>query len=269
MVCSGMKTKLLTVGTQELRNSKLLRNNLRLEINVDGCKVVETESERLLGLIMNNVMSWKHHLYGNEETKGLVDKLSHRASLISKLSKIMPKHRLKTFAEGIFFSVLNYGIGVYGNVWGIPNYDEQSRNSPAFTKEDNRRLQILVNKVLRLLTGLDKETSVIELHEKSRQLSVQQRCAFFSTLQVYKTLKNKKPMYHLDCFESRNSQRATRSKPEIDINYRLSISRCSFFYRGAKLYNLLPTELMNMDKAASFKKALKAWTVKNIPLIPP
>ena len=185
----------------------------------------------MLGLIVNNVMTWRHHLYGNEATKGLLDKLSYRVSLIYRLSKVMPKNRLKTFAEGIFFSVLNYGIGVYGNVWGIPNYDE-GRNSPAFTKDDNRRLQILVNKVLRLLTGLDKETAIIDLREKTKQFSVQKRCAFFSIVQVYKTLYEKLPIYHLGQFDSRNIDRVTRSKQNLDIDYRLSISRCSFFYKS-------------------------------------
>ena len=181
----------------------------------------------------------------------------------------MLRSRLKTFAEGIFFSVLNYGIGVYGNVWGIPNYDEGSRNSPAFTKDDNRRLQILVNQVLRLLTGLDRETPITELHDTSRQLSVQQWCAFFSIVQVYKTLKDNLPVYHFGRLDFRNIDRVTRSTQSLNIDYKLSISRCSFFYRGAKLYGLLPSEITMLDKVAAFKKAVKAWTMKNIPLIPP
>ena len=180
----------------------------------------------------------------------------------------MPKYRLKTFAEGIFFSVLNYGIGVYGNVWGIDYYDEQLRNSPAFTKEDNRRLQILVNKILRLLTGLDREVSVAELHEKSKQLSVQQRCAYFSIVQIYKTLNDKQPTYHRDRFDLTTNNRVSRSKYVKDINYKLSISRCSFFYRASRLYNLLPFEITTLTTVALFKKAVKAWIVKNIPIMP-
>ena len=42
LVCSGSKTKLLIVGTKELRKSKLA--NRKLEIEVDGHKVVESQS---------------------------------------------------------------------------------------------------------------------------------------------------------------------------------------------------------------------------------
>ena len=225
MVCSGSKTKLMIVGTRELRKSKLLNNNLKIEINVDGFKVVESDSERLLGLIMNNIMTWEHHIHGNSENKGLIGKLSYRASLIYRLSKIMPKNRLKSFAEGIFFAILNYGIEVYGNVWGINAYDEHERNSPSFTKLDNRKLQILVNKVLRCLTGMDRETAIIDLHRKSQQLSVQQRCAFFSVVQVHKSLLYMRTGYHFDMFNPTKEYRVTRRRDKLEVNYMLSISR--------------------------------------------
>ena len=196
MVCSGSKTKLMIVGTKELRQSKLANRNVQIKIMVDGCRVFESKSEKLLGVVMNNIMTWTNHLYGDEENKGLIDKLSHRASLIYKLSKMMPTARLKIIADGIFFSVLNYGIELFGNVWGISTLDEHNRNSIAYTKEDNNKLQIVMNKVLRSLTGGDRETPIEELHKRSKQLSVHQRCALFSLLSAHKALLNGQPEYH-------------------------------------------------------------------------
>ena len=63
LICSGMKTKLLVVGTKELRRSKL---DQPIEIDVAGHRVREGESERLLGLIVNNRMTWENHIYGDE-----------------------------------------------------------------------------------------------------------------------------------------------------------------------------------------------------------
>ena len=149
-------------------------------------------------------------------------------------------------------------------------YDDHVRNSPAFSKDDNRRLQIIVNKVLRCITGLDRETSTRELHEKSGQLSVHQRCAFFTMVLVHKTLITRKPEYHLDRLSSSMpDDMQTRRTGGLRMEYKLSISRCSFFYRGCKLYNLLPSDLKKIDKMASFKKAVKDWTKKNIAIIPP
>ena len=82
LVCSGSKTKLLIIGTRELRKSKLISQNKVIRINVDGHEVEETSSERLLGLMINNTMTWENHLYGNHENRGLVGKLSQRAGII-------------------------------------------------------------------------------------------------------------------------------------------------------------------------------------------
>ena len=180
MVCSGAKTKLLIVGTKELRRTKLNNNAITIKINVDGHQVEESESERLLGVIINNTMTWEHHLYGNDDNKGLIPKLSQRSKIIWKLSVIMPQKRLKMISQGIFFSLLKYCIEIYGNVWGLDIYDDQDRRYSAFTKDDNMQLQIIMNKVLRSLTGLDRETPVTTLHDTSGQLSVHQRCALYS-----------------------------------------------------------------------------------------
>ena len=81
----------------------------------------------------------------------MIPKLSQRAKLIQRLAAVMPPEKLKVLAEGIFFSVLNYCVQVYGNVWDLTMYNEKQDRSTAFTKDDNRKLQIIVNKVLRAL----------------------------------------------------------------------------------------------------------------------
>ena len=106
LVCSGSKTKLLVIGTKELRKSKLLSQNKVLKIEVAGHEVTESTSERLLGMVINNTMTWEHHLYGNDEHKGLISKLSQRSGIIWKLSFIMPKDKLRIFARDFSFLFL-------------------------------------------------------------------------------------------------------------------------------------------------------------------
>ena len=230
LVCSGSKTKLLIVGTRDLRRSKLVNREVSIEIIVDGHPVRESESERLLGVLINNVMTWDHHLYGNDDHKGLVPKLSQRAKIIWKLSHVMPKQKLKMISEGIFFYLLNYCIEVYGSVWGLKTYDDQARNSIAYTEEDNRKLQILVNKVLRSLTGSDRDTPVTILHDESGQLPVHQRCALYTLTNVHKDINKKKPDYSFSRLNPvRTNQQISR------VNNKLSLSRGGYFYRGSNL----------------------------------
>ena len=270
LVCSGSKTKLLIVGTKELRRSKLTNQNKVIQINVDGHEVKESTSERLLGLIVNNTMTWENHLYGNSEYKGLVSKLSQRAGIIKKLSFVLPKEKLVIFAEGLFFSLLNYCIEVFGNVWGLCSYDETNRHSTAFRKEDNLKLQVLVNKVLRSLTGLDNDTSTSVLSSTSGQLSVHQRTALFTITSVHKSLKTCEPSYNYLSFNSNQDDAENRNYTNCrNINYKLSISRCGFYYHGSRLYNQLPASLINNEKQSIFKRKAKQWVKENIPLLPP
>ena len=64
MACAGDKTKLLVIGTKQLRTSRLNEPNEKLKVNVCGIDIESTESEKLLGLIVNNELTWKHHLNG-------------------------------------------------------------------------------------------------------------------------------------------------------------------------------------------------------------
>ena len=64
-------------------------------MNVAGHAVQKPSSEKLLGIIVNKNLIWTDHLYGNQEHKGLIAKLSQRSGIIKRLSKIMPPKRLK------------------------------------------------------------------------------------------------------------------------------------------------------------------------------
>ena len=83
-------------------------NNTEMRIPVDGQEVVETGSEKLLGVVLNNELTWKAHLYGDEDNEGLVPQLSKRVGILKQLAKYMSKQRLKQFAAGILYSKLSY-----------------------------------------------------------------------------------------------------------------------------------------------------------------
>ena len=53
MACAGDKTKLLIIGTRQLRSSKLFESDeeRKLKVYVDGNEVEATHSEKLLGLV--------------------------------------------------------------------------------------------------------------------------------------------------------------------------------------------------------------------------
>ena len=181
----------------------------------------------------------------------------------------MPRDRLNIMAEGIFFSLLNYCLEVFGNGWGLATHDETDRHSPAFRKEDNMKLQVLGNKVLRSLTGLDFETPTSVLASTSGQLSVHQRTALFTLTSIFKVLQNQEPSYSHQLLCPAPDQTGRAKVKCKRVEYKVSISRGSFFYRGSRLFNQLPDSLTKIKKQGVFKKCVKQWVRNNIPLLPP
>ena len=125
MCVAGEKSKLLIIGTKKLRDMKV---SMPVEIMVDDKKVIDSESEKLLGIVINNRLTWKEHLYGetwrevDKNEVGLIPQLSQRVGILKRLSKYMSRERLKLFSHGIFYSKLSYCLPVFGNVFGLHKY---------------------------------------------------------------------------------------------------------------------------------------------------
>ena len=260
---AGDKSKLLVIGTRQRRNLKL---SGKMSIHVDGKEVVETESEKLLGVIINNELTWKNHLHGDEENEGLVTQLSRRLGILKKLSTRMSRERLRLFASGIFYSKLSYCLPVFGNVFGLDKYKETNSKYTSFTVSDNRKLQVLQNSLNRLLTGAEYNTPTLELLKQSDSLSVQQMIAFQTMVMTYKILKSRKPSYLANKMKVRNDNRNLRgySGGVQASSQSLSIAKEGFVYRGMTLMNMLSIPLRCETKLDKFKVGLRDWVKDNI-----
>lgn len=278
MICSGEKTKLLIMSTKELRLSKLDSINKSLEVKVCNKIVKESTSERLLGLTIQNDLSWTAHLYGNglsgkDKTIGLLSQLSQRIGILKKVKPFMKPKQFNSVSNGLFTSKMTYGIQVFGNVWGTKTMDVATRKFYSFTKEDNRRLQVLQNKLLRMKSSLGMETSTEALVQKCDELSVQQLTAYHTLMTVFKAVRFRKPFYLASKFELRrpngNAIFPHRQSGKINIRADLTLSRGGMVYRGANLWNMLDAELRNELSIGTFKRKIKKWITENVPVKPP
>ena len=150
------KTKVLITGTQQLRSKLGDEDCVRIE--VDNNIITESKSEKLLGLVVNNELTWKTHLYGDKINKGLLSQLSQRVGMLKALARYMDKDKLKIFVNGIFYSKLSYCFPVFGNVFGMDRYKQENRRYLSFTMRDNKKLQALQNSVNRILLNADRHT---------------------------------------------------------------------------------------------------------------
>ena len=273
MVCAGNKTKLLILGTSQLRKSRIESKHINFEINVCGNIITDSKSEKLLGLTVNNQLTWKEFLYGeqwreDDNAIGLIPQLAQRAGILSRISKYMPSDRFKLFCNGIFHSKISYCIQVFSHVWNLSTLDDETRRFYAFTKSDNKKLQILQNKTMRLKTHLPFHTTTETLCTASGDLSVQQLTAFSTLVSAQKSMFHKKPEYLARRLEPRSGPELSRQSNTLRIDSRLTLSRGGYFYRTAKLFNMLPDHLRSPLEPITFRTKVKQWIIENIPVKP-
>ena len=126
---------------------------------------------------MNNSCNWKNHLYGDTEHIRLLKELLQRVGMLRKLRNYIPDQKFRQIANGIYTSKQVYGLTVLGSLWGLPgtSMDEDRRNN---TKEDMRKMQVLQNSDMRIMSRSKYETPTITLLKKTNQLSIHQLVAY-------------------------------------------------------------------------------------------
>ena len=271
MVVSGDKTKLLILTTAANRSTKISSSNLTFQVSVCGEVKVETQSEKLLGITLNNQLTWKNHLYGDDDNIGLIKQLSQRIGMMKQIRKFVNDKVLRTILNGLFNSKLIYGITVYGGIWGLPGVlNEDPVHSTSISKEDMRKLQVLQNTAIRLLLRKSRDTPVTTLMKEANLLSVHQLVAYHTACQVFKIYQNKEPAYHYSRLFSDSDQPETRSATNLEsrVDIKLSLGRNTFFYQAAHIWTALPYSMKTALSIDCFKKMVKPWIMRNITIRP-
>ena len=176
---------------------------------------------------------------------------------------------MKMIAQGLFYSKLNYCLPLFCNTWGLDHYRDGETRSTGYTKEDNRRLQVLQNQVARLMIDkkhLHKRLNMPtkELLQLSEDLSVHQLGALRTINLVKKILLNSKPSYlaqRLQMTQTRITRAGTSITQEATS---LGILRDGFVYRGTMLFNQLPNDMKNETSLSTFKENVRNWIMENI-----
>ena len=263
---AGEKSKLLVIGTKQLKRQKCSQE---MSITINGKLIHESSSEKLLGLVVNNELTWKSHLYGDQNNEGLISKLSKRVGILKHLSKYMSRSRLKEFASAMFYSTLSYCLPVFGHVFGLNEYKEKNSRYTSFTMSDNRKLQVLQNSVNRILTGAGRETSTSSLLEMTDSLSIQQMIAYQTILMTQKILLSRKPVYIANRIFERDKSVNLRSRRLVNQpKCKLCLKSEGFVARGQSLMNKLDEKVRDKTSLPAFKLALKSWVKNNVSVKP-
>jgi hypothetical protein len=220
------KTKLMLLTTRQKR--QILTTQLP-PIYIEGVKVEEVDKHRVLGVIIDNNLSWKTHI------NNLCKNLSKRVYQLCKIKHFLNLHARKLFLHAYILSSINYCSTLF---------DTASANT----------LKPLISIYKRALKAvLLKSSSVtnsdyikLDILPLKNMLNIN-KCIF-----MHRILCKSVP----DTLYS-NFHRHLRCSTKLQIPIpRIDLFKSSLCYSGSLLWNMLPTNLRLHQNTEVFRKYL-------------
>ena len=230
-----------------------------IEMEVGGETLKSTESEKLLGVVINSNLDWSTHV------DNLCSTLKKRISLLRRIKERVNSEKLDMISDAIFTSKLRYGIAVYSNPKFEFNNMEQAMD-PNIVK-----LQVIQNDLLRMQMGhtLKNHTNMQKLRESKKIMSVNQISCYHVAIEMFNVINNsssKSIQENLKMVERGYSLRSLEDG-QVKVPIKGKKSCQGFSYIGPKLWNYLPKEIRTTTKIDPFKSKLKEWIWSHIPSI--
>ena len=250
---NGDKTHLMMLATENAWRSKI--NDQSISLNTGQETIHCSKSEILLGGLISADLKWSEYILHSENS--LVKKLSFRLSALKNVARLADFRTRKMIANGLFISKLIYLMPVWG---GCDKYLLKA-------------LQLQQNKAARLVTNLGRYTPIRVLLHQCGWLSVHQLVFYHTVVLLYKVIQAESPKSIYSMIDSEfayetRSKSAGKLKVQSRSPPRLNLCERSFRWRSVMCWNQLPSEITSISKVDDFKKHLKLWVAKNIPVDP-
>lgn len=243
------KTHALYMGTRQWRQRRM--EDQEPILIGDEEEVALDVTQKLLGVIMNRDLSWRHHLVEGKDSVN-VRMRKRLGQMYRACSGLAPSTRLK-IANGRIKSILEYAMPLWGG----------TSDSHIIT------LQQTLSATARYILNVSRRTPVRTLMSECGWLSVSQSIVYTSLIELWKTVRKDDSDYWRGILSSGEVDRKLRSNTEwrIPHNYRpkLDIAKISWRFRSVTAWNRLPVELRSELKLSVFKSKLRNWTKVNIP----
>ena len=230
------KTTYMVLGTKPKEHDTYL-----LDLSADGNKIEKVPKQKLLGIVIDDHLSWAPHI------DYLCSTISSKISLLRHISIYVPQNIQKIFYQSYIQPLLDYGCNTWGNT----------------TAANIERLSKLQKRAARIILRADFMTPSTIMFERLEWLSVPKRLMYNKAVLTYKALNNLAPAYISGLLKP-VSETHTRSLRSSE-NGLLSVPRSrtalydrSFSYSASKLWNALPQSIRTKPSLKSFKTSLKA-----------
>ena len=218
-----------------------------ISVDIGGETLSSTYTEKLLGLHINADLKWNTHI------DEISSELRKRIGILKRIKQKVPVDKLSIIADGIFNTIIRYGIAVYL----VPTYEIEDLKARKLSSE-TYDLQVLQNNMLRVIHGLriSNRVNMEELRKKIKMMSVNQMSIYHTIIEVFNVIQNKSSeeisnkYSHHDRHSIRKNTNNFLRVPEKHEHRKCT----GFTYCGAKIFNSLPTNIRETQDSIIFKK---------------
>ena len=227
-------------------------------VDIGGETLSSTYTEKLLGLHINADLKWNTHI------DEISSELRKRIGILKRIKQKVPVDKLSIIADGIFNSVIRYGIAVYL----VPTYEIEDLKARKLSSE-TYDLQVLQNNMLRVIHGLriSNRVNMEELRKKIKMMSVNQMSIYHTIIEVFNVIQNKSSEEISNKY-SHHDRHSIRKNTNnfLRVPVKHEHRKCTgFTYCGAKIFNSLPINIRETQDSIIFKKLVKKWIWDEVP----
>ena len=247
LLINAKKCKSLLICTRQKRTSL---NNPQLQLQIDSTNIECVNKHKILGLIVDNNLSWDDHI------QDLCNNLSRLLGLLWRIRRFLTFEMMSMFYNSFILSKIDYCL----NIWGKTNKVKINR----VLKIQKRSARIILNATL--------DTRSISLFSHLKWITVQQRTNYQNSILIYKIMNGLTPPYLTTAIESVKHPhsymlRSVAASSVIDLQIpvvKRDIFKCSLSYSGSLFWNTIPAKIRAAPSLNVFKIKCKQFILSEI-----
>lgn len=204
--------------------------------------IARTNSEKYLGLILDNQLTWIPHI------KSIKSKIISLTGALRNIVHCLPLNVRYRIYNSLVKPHLDYLIEIWGSA----------------AKSNLKIIQITQNKLIKTLFKYDYLTSSEILYKKTKIMNVLQTYHYTTCILIRKILSKD---IHTNITFTKKKQVQTRYQLRSANDLVLPIPRTNYgkraiTYKSAQLYNKLPKDIKEAKSLQTFKRLLKYHITK-------
>jgi hypothetical protein len=209
---------------------------------INGSEIQQDSCVKYLGVYIDERLNFECHA---EKT---IAKINKRLGILRRINQKMTKESKEIYLKSIILPVTDYCSSII----------------QFFSDSNKKSIQRLMNKAMRVVLQLPRDSSVAEMHQNLNLLTVNQRINFNAMKLINKTIAKGLPCSLRSKFKTRSQmrERTLRSDSEYDVPaWNDKIAKRSIYVQSVKQFNDMMTN--HYDEKLTYLANVKAYVMSN------